>query len=79
MERAILVNRAIVQGFLIFDHVDRFEEATNKLIEWIDDGRLVYREDITDGIENAPSVLAGLYAGRNTGKALIRIRPDPTG
>ena len=78
IERAILVNRAQMQGFLIFDHADRFEEATKKLAEWIDDGRLVYREDITDGIENAPSVLAGLYEGRNTGKALVRIRPDPT-
>ncbi len=78
IERAILVNRAHMQGFLIFDHVDRFDEATAKLAGWIGDGRLVYREDVTEGLENAPSVLAGLYEGRNTGKALVRIRPDPT-
>ncbi len=78
VERAILVNRARMQGFLIFDHVDKFDEATARLARWIGDGRLVYREDVTDGLENARAVLAGLYEGRNTGKALIRIRPDPT-
>ena len=78
IERTILVKRARIQGFLIFDYADRFEEATTRLARWIDDGRLVYREDVTDGIENAPAVLSGLYEGRNTGKALVRIRPDPT-
>jgi hypothetical protein len=78
IERAILVNRARIQGFLIFDHAAGFDRATARLAKWIDDGRIVYREDIADGIENAPAVLAGLYEGRNTGKALVRIRPDPT-
>ncbi len=79
IERSILVKRARIQGFLIFDHASKFDEATARLAGWIDDGSLVYREDITEGIENAPAVLAGLYEGRNTGKALVRIRPDPTG
>jgi NADPH-dependent curcumin reductase CurA len=78
IERAMLVNRAHMQGFLYFDHAHRFAEATARLAGWIDDGRLAYREDITEGIENAPAVLAGLYEGRNTGKALVRIRPDPS-
>ena len=46
--------------------------------EPIDDGRLVYREDIAEGIETAPAVLAGLYEGRNMGRQLVRVRPDPT-
>ncbi len=78
IERSILVNRAHMQGFLLFDYFDRFDEATTPLAAWIRNGRLVYREDITDGIENAPAVLAGLYEGSNTGKALVRVRPDPT-
>jgi len=78
IKRTILVKRARMQGFLIFDYADRFEDATNRLAKWIDDGRLVYRADMIEGIENAPAVLAGLYEGRNTGKALVRIRPDPT-
>ncbi len=78
IERSILVNRARMQGFLIFDYADRFAQATKRLAAWVRDGRLVYREDVTEGLENAPAVLAGLYEGRNTGKALVRIRPDPT-
>ena len=78
IERAILVNRVRMQGIIIFDYADRYGEATARMARWIDDGRLAYREDITEGLENAPAVLAGLYEGRNTGKALVQIRPDPT-
>lgn len=73
VERHLLVKRARIQGFLIFDYLDRFDEGQAALSKWIREGRINYREDITDGIENAPSVLAGLYQGRNTGKALIRL------
>ena len=37
-----------------------------------------YKEDISDGLEKAPSALSGLYRGENTGRCLIRVNPDPT-
>ncbi len=77
VERALLVNRLRLQGFLLFDYTARFDEALADLKQWVRDGRLAYREDIVDGLEHAPAVLAGLYAGRNTGRALIRVRPEP--
>lgn len=77
IERHILVKRARMQGILIFDYVERYDEALGALRAWLGDGRLRHREDITDRLENAPAVLAGLYEGRNTGKALIRVAPDP--
>jgi hypothetical protein len=40
------------------------------------DGRVRYREDIVDGIENCPSAIAELYRGENLGKRLIRLRPE---
>jgi NADPH-dependent curcumin reductase CurA len=76
-ERNLLVNRIRMEGFLTFDFADRYDEAHKDLSEWVRDGRIQYREDIVDGLENAPAALAGLYEGRNMGRQLIRVRPDP--
>jgi NADPH-dependent curcumin reductase CurA len=65
-----------VQGFLIFDHVQRYPEALRELESWVRNGQIRYREDILDGIEQAPGSIAGLYRGENLGKRLIRIAPD---
>jgi len=45
---------------------------------WLREGRVKYREDITDGLENAPRELIGLLKGENFGKKLIRVHPEPT-
>jgi NADPH-dependent curcumin reductase CurA len=70
----LLVKRARMQGFIIFDYAPRFEEAITRLAQWVRDGRLRYAEDILEGIEQAPGAIAGLYRGENLGKRLIRIR-----
>ena len=44
---------------------------------WVADGSLIYREDVIDGLENAPEALAGILAGRNFGKLLVRVGHDP--
>jgi NADPH-dependent curcumin reductase CurA len=74
MERHILVKRARVQGFLLFDYQHRYEEAVARLADWVRQGKLKYREDILDGIEHCPGAIAGLYRGENLGKRLIRLR-----
>ena len=74
VERHLLVKRARMQGFVIFDYAPRFEEAVARLAQWIRDGRLRYSEDILNGIEHAPGAIAGLYRGENTGKRLVKIR-----
>ena len=76
VERHLLVKRGRIQGFLIFDHVQRSPEALRDLESWVRDGHTCYREDILDGIEQAPGSIAGLYLGENLGKRLIRIAPD---
>ena len=74
VERYLLVKRARMAGLLIFDYQHRYEEAVGRLAEWIRTGRLRYREDIVDGIENCPGAIAELYRGENLGKRLIRLR-----
>jgi NADPH-dependent curcumin reductase len=74
VERHILVKRARMAGFLIFDYQHRYEEAVTRLAEWIRQGRLRYREEISEGIENCPGAIAELYRGENLGKRLIHLR-----
>ena len=76
VERHLLVKRARMQGILIFDYASRFPEGLAKLTEWVRAGRIRYREDILEGIEEAPGSIAGLYRGENLGKRLIRIAPE---
>jgi NADPH-dependent curcumin reductase CurA len=73
VERHLLVRRARIEGFVVFDHMARYEEAVAQLAAWIREGRLNYLEDILDGIEACPDALAGLYRGENLGKRLIRL------
>ncbi|MFZ0623643.1 MAG: NADP-dependent oxidoreductase, partial [Pseudolabrys sp.] len=74
VERHLLVKRARMAGLLIFDYQHRYEEAVARLADWVRDGRLHYREDLVDGIENCPGAIAELYRGENLGKRLIRLR-----
>ena len=76
VERHLLIKRARMQGFLIFDYAQRFPEALRELESWVRSGQIRYREDILDGIEQAPGSIAGLYRGENLGKRLIRIAPE---
>ena len=73
VERHLLVKRASMQGLLVMDHEARYPGAIAELSQWVSDGRLRYREDILDGIEQAPGAIAGLYRGENLGKRLIRL------
>ncbi len=77
IERKLLVSRARMQGFVIFDHADYFPGARSALAQWLREGRIRYREDILQGLEQAPDAIAGLYRGENLGKRLIHIGEDP--
>ena len=73
VERHLLVKRARMQGFVIFDHPEHGEVARADLARWLRAGQLHYVEDVLDGIESAPDAIAGLYRGDNLGKRLIRL------
>ena len=79
VERHLLVKRARMHGFILFDYVRHYPEALRQLETWVRSEQLRYREDIVDGIEQAPGSIAGLYRGENLGKRLIRISPERAG
>jgi NADPH-dependent curcumin reductase CurA len=55
------------------DYEHRTGEAVLQLAQWIREGKLRYREDILEGLEQAPDAIAGLYRGENLGKRLIKL------
>ena len=73
VERHLLVKSARMQGFLVFDYEQRTAEAVPVLAGWVREGKLRYREDVLDGIAEAPGAIAGLYRGENLGKRLIKL------
>lgn len=79
VERIIMTRRATMGGFVVLDHMDEFNAAGARLAQWVREGRLNYREEIVDGIEQCPGAIADLYNGRNLGKRLIRLVPAGEG
>jgi len=75
--RSILHRRARIEGFIIFDYKDRFQEAIEQLERWLTEGQLLYRVDIIDGLENAPRAINSLFDGSNKGKLIIKVSDDP--
>ena len=77
--RLALTHRVTTRGFIVWDYQDQYDEALRELSGWVRDGRLKYREDIVDGLENAPKAFRGLLRGENFGKLSIRVCADPAG
>jgi NADPH-dependent curcumin reductase CurA len=71
---SLLVNRARMEGFVIFDYTDRFPQAIAELAGYLKDGRLKSREDIVEGgVAAFPQTLNKLFAGENFGKLVLRV------
>jgi hypothetical protein len=70
---SILINRIRLQGFIVSDHFPRWTEAIKNIAQWMQEGRIKYRESVAQGIENAPAAFIGLLAGKNFGKQLVKL------
>lgn len=78
LQMSILANRILIEGFIISDHyvedgVDNRPRWRADLARWIREGHIHYREDVTDGLENAPDTFIGMFHGDNFGKTLVRV------
>jgi NADPH-dependent curcumin reductase CurA len=74
----VLVNRVTIRGFIVSDHADRLPAFLADCGRWVREGRLRYREDVVDGLDQAPRAFIGLLAGKNFGKLLVKVGEDPT-
>jgi NADPH-dependent curcumin reductase CurA len=71
---SLLVNRASMTGFVVFDYAARYREAAVEMAGWMGEGRLKSVEDVVEGIETFPDTLLKLFRGENVGKLVLKVR-----
>ncbi|MFO7276430.1 MAG: NADP-dependent oxidoreductase [Pseudomonadota bacterium] len=77
--RPLISARATMTGLVVDDYLDRLPVLVRVVGAWIQSGQFRYREDVTDGLENAPAAFCRLMRGENFGKALVRVGPEHLG
>jgi NADPH-dependent curcumin reductase CurA len=71
--RQVLSKRLRIQGFIVWDFAHRAKDFATEVGGWLKEGRIKYREDVVEGLENAPEAFIGLLRGRNFGKLLVKV------
>jgi len=69
----LLINRAMMKGFIITDYGARFAEGVTQLAQWFAAGKLKHAESIIEGFENTPRAFIGLFSGDNLGKQIVKV------
>ncbi|NDZ14158.1 NADP-dependent oxidoreductase [Variovorax sp. WS11] len=73
---SLLVNRARMQGMVVFDYADRYPIAVAEMATYLKDGRMKSREDVVEGIDTFPEALTRLFTGQNFGKLVLQVAKD---
>ena len=77
LPRTLLIKRIKMQGFIIFDdYAHHYGEFFGEMSQWLKDGKIKFREDVVDGLENSPQAFIGLLEGKNFGKLVVRLSND---
>jgi hypothetical protein len=74
----ILVQRARVEGFIVLDYAERFPEAMKALAAWYTQGKIQYRVEVVDGLEQAPAAVNRLFDGSHHGKLIVKVGEEPS-
>ena len=69
----LLINRALMRGFIVTDYAARFPEGAMQLAQWLSEGKLKYAETVVEGFENTPRAFIGLFSGENLGKQIVKV------
>jgi NADPH-dependent curcumin reductase CurA len=72
----LIIKQARAEGFLVFHYASRYAEGIRQMATWLNAGKLKYREQFVDGIENTPRAFIGLLRGENMGKQLVRVSTE---
>ena len=70
---SLLVNRARMEGIVVFDWADRYGEGVKQIAQWMREGKFKSREDIVEGLNTFPETLNMLFEGKNFGKLVLKI------
>src|SRR5215204_329900 len=71
--RAVLTKRLSIRGFIVWDFQAQAREFAAEVGGWLREGRIKYREDVVEGLDNAPQAFMGLLKGKNFGKLVVRV------
>jgi NADPH-dependent curcumin reductase CurA len=69
----LLINCALMKGFIITEYAARFGEGVTQLAQWLAAGKLKYAESVVEGFENTPQAFIGLFSGENLGKQIVKV------
>ena len=69
----VIITRSRMEGFIVMDDASQFGKAVSELAGWISEGKISHKEDVQEGIENAPRTFQRLFRGENTGKQLLKL------
>jgi NADPH-dependent curcumin reductase CurA len=64
---------SLMQGFIVFDYVDKHPEAIKQLSEWLEQDKLHYTETIREGFDQIPQAFLDLFEGKNKGKMIVKL------
>jgi NADPH-dependent curcumin reductase len=70
---SVLRKRLTLRGFIVWDFAARQADFLRDMGEWVGGGRVKYREDVIEGLQNAPAAFLGLLQGKNLGKLLVKV------
>lgn len=70
---SVLANRLTLRGMIILDHIQRMPAFLADMSTWLREGKIKHREDIVEGLENAPRAFLGLFKGENIGKRIVKV------
>jgi NADPH-dependent curcumin reductase CurA len=70
---SLLVNRARMEGMVVFDYADRYHVGVAALAGWLKEGKIKSKEDVVQGLENFPQALTMLFEGKNFGKLVLKV------
>lgn len=70
---SLLVNRARMEGIVVFDYADRYQVGVTQMAQWMKEGTFTTREDIVQGLEKFPEALLMLFEGKNFGKLILQV------
>jgi NADPH-dependent curcumin reductase CurA len=72
--QGLILQRSLkLQGFIVSNYRDRIPAFVGDMAKWVAQGKIKYREDVVDGLENAPQAFLGLFSGANFGKLVVRV------
>ncbi|KAJ6289635.1 hypothetical protein OIU78_025537 [Salix suchowensis] len=73
---AVFYKQIRMEGFAVYEHYDRYSKFLDFVLPCIKEGKIVYVEDITEGLERGPAALVGLFSGRNVGKQVVKVAQE---